>query len=64
MPIGAQVDERVAEQARAGACIVNVGNQHTLGLLVRGEELERRILRTADGNLARQRTAAACSDLR
>jgi uncharacterized protein (DUF1786 family) len=37
--LGALEDERVAEAARTGACIVNVGNQHTLALLVRGEEL-------------------------
>ncbi|MDP9264697.1 MAG: DUF1786 domain-containing protein [Chloroflexota bacterium] len=37
--LGALEDERVADEARTGACIVNVGNQHTLGLLVRGEEL-------------------------
>ncbi|HEV2249140.1 MAG TPA: DUF1786 domain-containing protein [Candidatus Limnocylindria bacterium] len=37
--LGALEDERVAERARAGACIVNVGNQHVLGLLVRGETL-------------------------
>lgn len=37
--LGALEDERVAATAEIGACIVNVGNQHTLGLLVRGEEL-------------------------
>jgi len=37
--LGALEDELVAQAARLGACIVNVGNQHTLGLLVRGEEL-------------------------
>jgi uncharacterized protein (DUF1786 family) len=37
--LGALEDERVAAAARAGACIVNVGNQHALGLLVRGETL-------------------------
>lgn len=37
--LGALEDERVAAEAERGACIVNVGNQHTLGLLVRGEEL-------------------------
>jgi len=37
--LGALEDERVAEAAERGACIVNVGNQHTLALLVRGEEL-------------------------
>ena len=37
--LGALEDERVGAEARGGACIVNVGNQHTLGLLVRGEEL-------------------------
>lgn len=37
--LGALEDERVAHEAERGACIVNVGNQHTLGLLVRGEEL-------------------------
>jgi len=37
--LGALEDERVAERAAAGACIVNVGNQHVLGLLVRGETL-------------------------
>ncbi len=37
--LGALEDERVAGEAKSGACIVNVGNQHTLGLLVRGEEL-------------------------
>src|SRR5207237_7761244 len=36
---GALEDERVAAAAERGACIVNVGNQHTLALLVRGEEL-------------------------
>ncbi len=37
--LGALDDERVAAEADRGACIVNVGNQHTLALLVRGEEL-------------------------
>lgn len=37
--LGALEDQRVARDAETGACIVNVGNQHTLGLLVRGEEL-------------------------
>lgn len=37
--LGALEDERVAAAAVRGACIVNVGNQHTLALLVRGEEL-------------------------
>ena len=37
--LGALEDERVAAAAASGACIVNVGNQHVLGLLVRGEEL-------------------------
>ena len=37
--LGALEDERVAAEAERGVCIVNVGNQHTLGLLVRGEEL-------------------------
>jgi uncharacterized protein (DUF1786 family) len=37
--LGALEDERVAAAARDGACVVNVGNQHVLGLLVRGEEL-------------------------
>ena len=37
--LGALEDERVAAAAAGGACIVNVGNQHTLALLVRGEEL-------------------------
>ena len=37
--LGALEDERVAAAARAGACIVNVGNQHALGLLVRDETL-------------------------
>jgi len=37
--LGALEDERVAAAAREGACVVNVGNQHTLALLVRGEEL-------------------------
>jgi len=37
--LGALEDERVAAAAERGACIVNIGNQHTLGLLVRGEEL-------------------------
>lgn len=37
--LGALEDERVAGAARDGACIVNVGNQHVLGLLVRGTEL-------------------------
>ena len=37
--LGALEDERVAAEAARGACIVNVGNQHTLALLVRGEEL-------------------------
>lgn len=37
--LGALEDERVAQEAQRGACIVNVGNQHTLALLIRGEEL-------------------------
>jgi uncharacterized protein (DUF1786 family) len=37
--LGALEDELVANAAQHGACIVNVGNQHVLGLLVRGEEL-------------------------
>ncbi len=37
--LGALEDERVAAAAERGACIVNVGNQHALGLLVRREEL-------------------------
>ena len=37
--LGALEDERVGERAASGACIVNVGNQHVLGLLVRGETL-------------------------
>jgi len=37
--LGALEDDRVAAEAERGACIVNVGNQHTLALLVRGEEL-------------------------
>jgi len=37
--LGALEDERVASEAERGACIVNIGNQHTLALLVRGEEL-------------------------
>ena len=37
--LGALEDERVAAEAERGACIVNLGNQHTLALLVRGEEL-------------------------
>ena len=37
-PRGAR-GQRVASEAERGACIVNVGNQHTLALLVRGEEL-------------------------
>ncbi|CAN5201203.1 DUF1786 domain-containing protein [soil metagenome] len=37
--LGALEDELVAERAATGACLVNVGNQHTLALLVRGEEL-------------------------
>jgi uncharacterized protein (DUF1786 family) len=37
--LGALEDELVGQAAQLGACIVNVGNQHTLGLLVRGEEL-------------------------
>src|SRR4051812_6118528 len=37
--LGALEDERVAQEAERGACIVNIGNQHTLALLVRGEEL-------------------------
>ena len=37
--LGALEDERVAVAAQTGACVVNVGNQHALGLLVRGEEL-------------------------
>jgi uncharacterized protein (DUF1786 family) len=37
--LGALEDERVAAAARTGACIVNVGNQHALGLLVRDETL-------------------------
>jgi uncharacterized protein (DUF1786 family) len=36
---GALEDPRVAAAAEAGACVVNVGNQHALGLLVRGETL-------------------------
>jgi uncharacterized protein (DUF1786 family) len=37
--LGAIEDERAAAASHDGACIVNIGNQHTLGLLVRGEEL-------------------------
>lgn len=37
--LGALEDQRVAEAATRGVCVVNVGNQHTLALLVRGEEL-------------------------
>jgi len=37
--LGALEDELVGGAAQQGACIVNVGNQHVLGLLVRGEEL-------------------------
>jgi len=37
--LGALEDGRVRDAARAGACVVNIGNQHVLGLLVRGEEL-------------------------
>lgn len=37
--LGAIDDERVRDAARTGTCIVNVGNQHVLGLLVRGETL-------------------------
>ena len=37
--LGALDDARVHDAARTGACIVNIGNQHVLGLLVRGEEL-------------------------
>src|SRR5688500_3176559 len=37
--LGALEDEHVSAAAARGACIVNVGNQHTLALLVRGEEL-------------------------
>ncbi len=37
--LGALEDERVAAAAERGACVVNAGNQHTLALLVRGEEL-------------------------
>jgi uncharacterized protein (DUF1786 family) len=37
--LGALEDERVAAEAERGACIVNIGNQHTLALLVRGGEL-------------------------
>ncbi|MDE3103071.1 MAG: pyruvate formate lyase-activating protein, partial [Chloroflexota bacterium] len=37
--LGALEDERVAREAERGTCVVNVGNQHTLALLVRGEEL-------------------------
>jgi len=37
--LGALEDERVGVAARDGACIVNIGNQHVLGLLVRGETL-------------------------
>jgi uncharacterized protein (DUF1786 family) len=37
--LGALEDERVSQEGKRGACIVNVGNQHTLALLVRGEEL-------------------------
>jgi len=37
--LGALEDPRVAADATSGTCIVNIGNQHTLALLVRGEEL-------------------------
>ena len=37
--LGALEDDRVAAVAQTGVCIVNIGNQHTLGLLVLGEEL-------------------------
>jgi uncharacterized protein (DUF1786 family) len=37
--LGALEDERVAKAAATGACIVNLGNQHALALLVRGETL-------------------------
>ncbi|MGI8878838.1 MAG: DUF1786 domain-containing protein [Candidatus Limnocylindria bacterium] len=37
--LGALEDERVAQAAERGICVVNVGNQHALALLVRGEEL-------------------------
>jgi len=37
--LGALEDPRVSSDAVAGTCIVNIGNQHTLALLVRGEEL-------------------------
>lgn len=37
--LGALEDEHVQERAAVGACIVNVGNQHTLALLVSGETL-------------------------
>ena len=37
--LGALEDEQVAAAARDGACVVNVGNQHVLGLLVRGDDL-------------------------
>ncbi len=37
--LGALEDARVSAAAREGACLVNIGNQHVLGLLIRGEEL-------------------------
>ncbi len=37
--LGALEDERVSRDAERGTCVVNLGNQHTLALLVRGEEL-------------------------
>lgn len=37
--LGALEDPRVNADAQAGTCVVNIGNQHTLALLVRGEEL-------------------------
>ncbi|HEX9270127.1 MAG TPA: DUF1786 domain-containing protein [Candidatus Limnocylindria bacterium] len=37
--LGALEDERVAAAAAEGSCVANIGNQHVLGLLVRGEEL-------------------------
>jgi uncharacterized protein (DUF1786 family) len=37
--LGALEDDTVVREAENGTCVVNVGNQHTLALLVRGQEL-------------------------